>query len=257
MPDPLYDQTEFEASLSEILSILSVLEISMTEYINFNAPMKYRDSVDLDRAFRSFRRIWESYAYLPDDRHLIDDCEELIYELSTRVRRNKFTKLEEIKGFEKLRRNLQAVIQRVIMMSYDSPKYRDLVKFGNPNQVPIIANELAKIRLAELAKQLDDFRTVHPDTSRISALETKKYITQLTDDLFNKVPHEQCNDQTKNRTSEILPELLEAFALKIGHSSPSQMHRNAMFFIHKHRQLSFLFIDTMKIHPLQCQQNRY
>ena len=243
MAKPLFDEAaSFEASLSNLLTILSVLEISIIKKINFNfnSPSKWQEFQNLKRAFQSFTRIWEIYAYQPDDRRVIDKCEELLYELKSRFRET-YTSSAKLRAnvekiLEEIRGNLQFVLQWVIMMSYDGPDYSNIAKFVDTNRHWIIVDELAKIRLAELAKQMDDFRTVHPDTSRISALETKNFITQLTDNLFNKVPHEQCNDQTKDRTSEILPELLEAFALKIGHSSPSQMHRNAMYFIHKHRQ---------------------
>ncbi|RSL81851.1 hypothetical protein CEP52_017103 [Fusarium oligoseptatum] len=41
--------------------------------------------------------------------------------------------------------------------------------------------------------------------------------------------------QTQTRISEILPELLKAFALKVGYDGPTQMHRDVMAFVHRHR----------------------
>lgn len=246
MANPFFDSADFvasvEASLSELLSILSVVENSLTEKINFDARSNYRDLGNLEVAFLCFEKISNGLAYQSDVRYLIHKCKKLMFDMRLGSRFDEpyssraklLAKFEEM--LEKIRRGLQLMIQRIIMMGYDGPNYNNIAKFGDTNRHRIIANELAKIRLAELAKQLDDFKTVHSSTSRISALEAKNYITQLAEKLFNEVPHEQCNDQTKDRTCKLLPELLEAFALKIGHSSQSQMHRNAMFFIHEHWQ---------------------
>lgn len=82
----------------------------------------------------------------------------------------------------------------------------------------------------------DDARTVYSDASSLPALEKENYISELADDLFSKVRSEQADGQTVERISGILPELLKAFALKVGHNAPTQMHRDVMFFIHKNRR---------------------
>ncbi|KAE8414363.1 hypothetical protein BDV36DRAFT_299097 [Aspergillus pseudocaelatus] len=61
------------------------------------------------------------------------------------------------------------------------------------------------------------------------------YMSELAEDLFTKVVSWQPDAQTMERISEALPELLKAFALKVGHTAPSQMHRDIMAFIHKNR----------------------
>lgn len=82
----------------------------------------------------------------------------------------------------------------------------------------------------------DDARTVYSDASSLPALEKDIYISELADDLFSKIGSEQLDGQTTERISGILPELLKAFALKIGHNAPTQMHRDIMFFVHKYRR---------------------
>lgn len=84
--------------------------------------------------------------------------------------------------------------------------------------------------------QSDDARTVYSDASSIPALKTMNYISELAEDLFSKVPLEKCDDKTRESAFEHLPELLKAFALKVGYNASSQMHRDVMFFVHKHRR---------------------
>jgi hypothetical protein len=82
----------------------------------------------------------------------------------------------------------------------------------------------------------DDVRTVYSDTSSLPAFEKENYVSELADDLFSKVHSEQLDGQTMERISGILPGLLKAFALKVGHNAATQMHRDVMFFVHKYRR---------------------
>ncbi|KAK5997703.1 Conidiophore development regulator abaB [Cladobotryum mycophilum] len=43
------------------------------------------------------------------------------------------------------------------------------------------------------------------------------------------------DESTQTRISENLPNLLKLFALKVGYNAPTQMHRDVMTFVHKHR----------------------
>ncbi|KAB8276226.1 TEA/ATTS domain family-domain-containing protein [Aspergillus minisclerotigenes] len=83
---------------------------------------------------------------------------------------------------------------------------------------------------------VDAARTVYSDTSRVTPLQKEGYISELAEGLFSKVSSWQPDSQTMERISEVLPELLRAFALKVGHNAPSQMHRDVMVFIHKNRE---------------------
>ncbi|RYP32296.1 hypothetical protein DL767_005271 [Monosporascus sp. MG133] len=81
----------------------------------------------------------------------------------------------------------------------------------------------------------DDVGTIYSDASSLPALAEEGYISELADDLFKRICSGQSDGQIIERISEILPELLKAFALKVGHNALSQMHRDVMFFVHKHR----------------------
>ncbi|KAB8201680.1 TEA/ATTS domain family-domain-containing protein [Aspergillus parasiticus] len=83
---------------------------------------------------------------------------------------------------------------------------------------------------------VDAARTVYSDTSSVTSLQREGYISELAGDLFTKVCSWQPDSQTMERITEVLPELLRAFALKVGHNAPSQIHRDVMVFIHKNRE---------------------
>ncbi|KAF3904310.1 hypothetical protein ABW20_dc0105558 [Dactylellina cionopaga] len=80
-----------------------------------------------------------------------------------------------------------------------------------------------------------DVEMVYSDASSIAALPKKRYIAELADALFDGVPAEQPDSRALERVSMVLPELLKAFALKLGYSAPTQMHRDVMVFVHKNR----------------------
>ena len=84
--------------------------------------------------------------------------------------------------------------------------------------------------------EADEVGTVYSDTSSLPAFEEETYISALADDLFSKAGSEQHDDQIIRRISETLPGLLQAFALKVGYSAPTQKHRDVMFFVHKYRR---------------------
>lgn len=79
-------------------------------------------------------------------------------------------------------------------------------------------------------------RTVYSDTSSIAPLRKESYISLFSEELFLNLVSWQPDAQAMERISEALPELLRAFALKIGHNAPSQIHRDVMVFIHKNRE---------------------
>jgi hypothetical protein len=82
----------------------------------------------------------------------------------------------------------------------------------------------------------DDIRTVYSYATSLPALKKESYISELADNLFSNVRSEQPDGQTMERISGILPELLKAFAFKVGHNAPTQMHRDIMVFVHKYRR---------------------
>ena len=74
------------------------------------------------------------------------------------------------------------------------------------------------------------------ETSSLPLPRNKEYISQLALDLFNSIKSYESDRNTLKRISGKLPDLLRAFALKIGHKAQSQMHRDISFFVHKHRK---------------------
>jgi hypothetical protein len=82
----------------------------------------------------------------------------------------------------------------------------------------------------------EDNRTVYSDAPSLPGLKDRSYISAFADDLVSTLRYEKADSQTMQRVSGILTELLKAFALKVGHNAPSQMHRDIMFFVHKYRR---------------------
>ena len=82
----------------------------------------------------------------------------------------------------------------------------------------------------------DDALTEYSDASSIPDTKRNAYVYQLADDLYGKI---DIGGQTRYRVNQIceqLPWLLKTFALRIGHSASTQMHRDVMYFVHKHHR---------------------
>ncbi|KAF3922928.1 hypothetical protein ABW20_dc0101051 [Dactylellina cionopaga] len=84
-------------------------------------------------------------------------------------------------------------------------------------------------------QDLDDAKTIYSDASSVATLVKEHYISELADALFHEIRTDQPDSKTLERISIALPELLKAFALKVGYNASSQMHRDIMFFVHKYR----------------------
>ncbi|KAF3089936.1 hypothetical protein TWF103_000657 [Orbilia oligospora] len=86
----------------------------------------------------------------------------------------------------------------------------------------------------------DDVETVYSETSRFATSEKENYISELAAVLFHEIRELLRSDNSETtiweRISIALPELLKAFALKVGYNAPSQMHHDIMFFVHKNRE---------------------
>ncbi|GES61167.1 Pfs domain protein [Aspergillus terreus] len=81
----------------------------------------------------------------------------------------------------------------------------------------------------------DDEKTVYSEASSISEPVKEIYIAELAEDIAKATRPFQPNKDALGRISEILPLLLKTFALSLGHAKSSQMHRDVMAFLHKHR----------------------
>jgi tetratricopeptide (TPR) repeat protein len=60
-------------------------------------------------------------------------------------------------------------------------------------------------------------------------------ITELAAALFSKMTTSDVDIKTLQRISQLLPDLLRTFALKVGYQGPTQMHRDVMHFVYKYR----------------------
>ncbi|KAN0073022.1 hypothetical protein V8E54_009136 [Elaphomyces granulatus] len=78
--------------------------------------------------------------------------------------------------------------------------------------------------------------TVYSDAASLPAWNEESYISELVNGLSCKFSSEQLDDTTLEQISQTLPELLKAFALKVGHNASTQMHLDVMVFVHKHRK---------------------
>ncbi|KAL7914154.1 hypothetical protein GGI35DRAFT_490451 [Trichoderma velutinum] len=87
----------------------------------------------------------------------------------------------------------------------------------------------------DIEPEFDDNKTVYSDLSSLSPDICEGYISGLTDLLANIVIGLDLDSNAQERILDILPDVLEGFALKIGHNAPNQMHRDVMVFVHKYR----------------------
>ena len=74
------------------------------------------------------------------------------------------------------------------------------------------------------------------ETSTLPPPQDKGYIPELAAELFDAVKPYELDRETLERISEMLPDLLRAFALKLGHKAQTPMHRDVSFLVHKYRR---------------------
>jgi hypothetical protein len=74
------------------------------------------------------------------------------------------------------------------------------------------------------------------DTSTRPLPWDKGYITHLATDLFDTIKSYTSDVETLRRVSKLLPDLLRAFALKLGHKAQTSMQRDVSYFVHKYRR---------------------
>jgi hypothetical protein len=81
----------------------------------------------------------------------------------------------------------------------------------------------------------DDSRTSYLAATSLDAANKTNYISELSQDIYSRICH-QVDLHNWAALSTYLPDLLEAFALKIGHESASGLNRDIMYFVHNNRQ---------------------
>ncbi len=130
-------------------------------------------------------------------------------------------------------------------VSHCSRQIAQLAVFSNANlvdannspssQAQISQKPDAQYDTNESLDAIDDSATVYSDAGSLSDFKVNNYVSVLAEDLVKRLDLKVLNDHAVERLATTLPGLLKALALKFG-SEPTQMHRDVMYFIHKHRQ---------------------
>jgi hypothetical protein len=84
----------------------------------------------------------------------------------------------------------------------------------------------------------DDKQTTYLDAISTSDIRVQEYVSEVANDLFQMTSSTEIQQELFERQVAVLPRLLKALALAIGlaTTTSSQMHRDVMFFIYKHRK---------------------
>ncbi|KAK5265997.1 hypothetical protein LTR96_008898 [Exophiala xenobiotica] len=109
------------------------------------------------------------------------------------------------------------------------------VPYTDPGYVSVPKNVLDRHEILGPVES-DDTLTEYPDVSSIADTKRNAYVYELADDLYAKV---DIKGHTQNRVIQIceaLPWLLKTFASRIGHNASTQMHRDVMYFVHRHHR---------------------
>lgn len=79
--------------------------------------------------------------------------------------------------------------------------------------------------------------SIYTEEHVTSSHKQRIYISHLSDDLFSNFRLARHTDEVLERIHNVLPRLLKGFALRLGHCGSTQIHRDVMIFIRRHRQL--------------------
>jgi hypothetical protein len=85
-------------------------------------------------------------------------------------------------------------------------------------------------------EESQDIKTIYSDSASLPPFQKENYIFALARDLRHKLNLKHPTHQTSLKITDALPELLKAFAIKVGHNAPNQMRRNIMWFVYKYRK---------------------
>lgn len=85
-------------------------------------------------------------------------------------------------------------------------------------------------------QDISDTATEYSDESRSTFSKKKGFVSELANELFQNISSLNADEITQTRVSDILPELLQGFALKVGYGGKTQIHRDVMAFVHRYRR---------------------
>jgi hypothetical protein len=82
-----------------------------------------------------------------------------------------------------------------------------------------------------------DARTLYSIGSTVNPGHARNYVIELSKDIYSEL-HRSVDAKDLDMTvlSEILPELVKAFAIKLCHDAPNPVNRKIMHFIYKRHQ---------------------
>lgn len=85
-------------------------------------------------------------------------------------------------------------------------------------------------------QDMNDTATEYSEESRSTFSKKQGFVRELANELFKAISSLNANEMIQARVSNILPELLQAFALKVGYGAKTQMHRDVMAFVYRYRR---------------------
>ncbi|KAK4074480.1 uncharacterized protein Triagg1_5076 [Trichoderma aggressivum f. europaeum] len=101
----------------------------------------------------------------------------------------------------------------------------DITNKGNMTRIPSV-------------RETEDTERLYPSDYRsiLGTEITQLYILHFTKHLYNRLEQQPFTEDSLDAITRLLPELLVAFALKLGQTSQLQIKRDAMYFIYTHRK---------------------
>ncbi|KAK4069275.1 hypothetical protein Trihar35433_5854 [Trichoderma harzianum] len=110
---------------------------------------------------------------------------------------------------------------------------------GESHNIPSAAKSSEPI-VVQKDEDAGESQTIYSDQSSEYASRTREYIWEFTNYLYQQLTcSQQIQLTSKNieKATRLLPELLGGYATKMGQTSPIQMSRDIMYFVHKNRKL--------------------
>lgn len=85
---------------------------------------------------------------------------------------------------------------------------------------------------------LYDTRTEYSasELSKVPTPHDERYITDLAKDLYDSIKYHSPDSEKLRHICDVLPNLLRAFAVKVGYSTRTQTPRDVSYFVHKYRR---------------------
>ncbi|KAF7557396.1 hypothetical protein G7Z17_g648 [Cylindrodendrum hubeiense] len=114
----------------------------------------------------------------------------------------------------------------------------------NPNHSTNIALPEARNKNISDAIDVDDSMTTYSAATTVTPHLAQQYISEFSNDFHSRFKR-YIDGKTWSSVFEILPGLVKAFAIKLGHESSSPLNRNIMYFLHKHNREIVNHLESM------------